>query len=325
MRRREFIALVGSAALAAPVLARAQQSPMPIIGFLNGASPAAFAHYVAAFREGLKESGFIEGQNVAIEFRWGEGRYDRLPALATELVGRRVDVIVAAGGALLAAKDATSTIPIVFTAGSDPVKRGVVSSLSRPGGNLTGVNTFTSGLDAKRLALIRELLPKADAIAFLVNPTFVRAKTQLKEVEESASSTGVRLVTLDASADGDFESAFARLVQQRANALVVGSDPFFNSRLERLVALAARDRVPAIYEWREFTDAGGLMSYGANIADAYRQVGVYTGRILKGEKPAELPVVQSTRVELVINLKTAKALGVTVPQSLLARADEVIE
>jgi putative ABC transport system substrate-binding protein len=324
MRRRTFIAGMG-ATVASPLVARAQQSPMPVIGFLNGASSAEFAHQVAAFRQGLKEAGFIEGQNVAIEFRWAEGRYDRLPAMADDLVRRQVAVIVAAGGSQPMAKAATSTILIVFTAGGDPVKEGLVSSLNRPGGNLTGLNMFTVNLDAKRLELLRELLPKADTVGVLINPTFVSAETQLKDVREGASRVGVRLVVLNASGDSDFDSAFATLVDTRADALVVGSDPFLNSRREHIVALAARHRIPAIYEWREFAEAGGLMSYGTSLNDVYRQIGVYTARILKGEKPADLPVMQSTKFEFVINLKTARALGLDVSPNLLARADEVIE
>ena len=324
MRRRDFMTVFGGA-LAWPVAARAQQPAMPVIGFLNGASSAEFSHQVAAFRQGLKEAGFIEGQNVAIEFRWADGQYDRLAALAEDLVRRRVAVIVAAGGSQPMAKAATSTIPIVFTAGSDPVKAGLVSSLNRPGGNLTGVNMFTVNLDAKRLELLRELLPKADTVAVLINPTFVSADTQLKDIREGALRAGVRLVVLDASADGDFDAAFATLLDTRASALVVGSDPFLNSRREQVVALTARYRIPAIYEWREFAEAGGLMSYGTSLNDMYRQVGVYTARILKGEKPADLPVMQPTKFELVINLKTAKALSVDISPNLLARADEVIE
>jgi putative tryptophan/tyrosine transport system substrate-binding protein len=324
MRRRDFMTIFGGA-LAWPVVARAQQPAMPVIGFLNGASSAEFSHQVAAFRQGLKEAGFIEGQNVAIEFRWADGQYDRLAALAEDLVRRRVAVIVAAGGSQPMAKAATSTIPIVFTAGSDPVKAGLVSSLNRPGGNLTGVNMFTVNLDAKRLELLRELLPKADTVAVLINPTFVSADTQLKDIREGALRAGVRLVVLNASADGDFDAAFATLLDTRASALVVGSDPFLNSRREQVVALTARYRIPAIYEWREFAEAGGLMSYGTSLNDMYRQVGVYTARILKGEKPADLPVMQPTKFELVINLKTAKALSLDISPNLLARADEVIE
>jgi putative tryptophan/tyrosine transport system substrate-binding protein len=318
-----MLALIGAAFWALAV--HAQPAPMPVIGFLNGASPAEFAPQVAAFRQGLKEAGFIDGQNVAIEFRWAEGRYDRLPAMADDLVRRHVAVIVAAGGSQPMAKAATSTIPIVFTAGGDPVKEGLVSSLNRPGGNLTGLNMFTVSLDAKRLELLRELLPKADTVAVLINPTFVSAERQLKDLREGASRVGVRLVVFNASADSDFDTAFATLADTRADALVVGSDPFLNSRREQIVALAARHRIPAIYEWREFAEAGGLMSYGTSLDDVYRQVGVYTARILKGEKPADLPVMQSTKFQFVINLKTAKALGLDISPNLLARADEVIE
>jgi putative tryptophan/tyrosine transport system substrate-binding protein len=318
-----MLALIGGALWALAV--HAQQAVMPVIGFLNGASPAEFAPQVAAFRQGLKEAGFIEGQNVAIEFRWAEGRYDRLPAMADDLVRRHVAVIVAAGGSQPMAKAATSTIPIVFTAGGDPVKEGLVSSLNRPGGNLTGLNMFTVSLDAKRLELLRELLPKADTVAVLINPTFVSAERQLKDLREGASRVGVRLVVFNASADSDFDTAFATLADTRADALVVGSDPFLNSRREQIVALAARHRIPAIYEWREFAEAGGLMSYGTSLDDVYRQVGVYTARILKGEKPADLPVMQSTKFQFVINLKTAKALGLDISPNLVARADEVIE
>ena len=325
MRRRDSIVLLGGA-VAWPLVSWAQQpSAMPAIGFLNGASSAEFANEVAAFRQGLKEAGFIEGQNVAIEFRWGEGRYDRLPALADDLVRRRVAVIVATGGSQPAAAAATSTIPIVFTSGSDPVKSGLVSSLNRPSGNLTGLNMFAVSLDAKRLELLRQLLPNADAIAVLINPAFTRAETQLKDVQESAVRLGVHLIILNASADGDFDAVFAKLVDTRANALVVASDPFFNSRREKLVALAAHHRVPAVYEWREFAEVGGLMSYGTNLSNEYRKIGAYAARILKGEKPADLPVQGPTRYELVINRKTARTLGLDVPPTVLARADEVIE
>jgi putative ABC transport system substrate-binding protein len=324
MMRRKFLVMLGGAT-AWPIAVRGQPAISPVFGFLNGASSAEFARQVAAFRQGLEETGYIEGQNVAIEFRWGEGRYDRLPALADDLVHRRVAVIVATGGAQPAAKAATSTIPIVFTAGSDPVETGMVSSLGRPGGNVTGLNMFSVNLDAKRLELLHELLPKAETIALLVNPTFIRAGTQVKDVQAGASRLGVRLVVLDASTASECESAFARLDEKRVDALVVASDPFFNGRREQLVALAAGHRVPTIYEWREFAEVGGLMSYGTNLDSEYRQVGVCTGRILKGEKPANLPVLQPTTFELVINLKTANALGLAIPPSILVRADEVIE
>jgi putative ABC transport system substrate-binding protein len=324
MRRREFTLLLAGAA-AWPLASRGQQSAIPVIGFLNGASSTEFTHQVAAFRQALKEGGFIEGQNVAIEFRWGDGQYDRLPALADDLARRQVAVIVATGGAQPAAVAATLTIPIVFTTGSDPVKGGYVSSFNRPSGNSTGVNMFSTALDAKRLQLLRELLPKADAFAALINPTFSRAKTQLEELQEAASRVGVRLVVLNATTGRDFDTAFTMLVDARANGLVVTSDPFFNSRREQLVALAARYRIPAIYEWREFAETGGLMSYGTNLDNEYRQIGVYTARILKGAKPADLPVLQATTFELVINLRTAKAIGLEIPLTLLARAEEVIE
>jgi putative ABC transport system substrate-binding protein len=310
-----------------PLAARAQQPAMPVIGFLNTASPEPFAHLVAAFRRGLGEAGYVDGQNVAIEFRWAEGRYDRLPALAAELVRRPVAVLATSGGdpALLAARAATTTIPIVFATGGDPVALGYVASLSRPGGNLTGVTQLTSMLEAKRIGLLLELVPKADPIAVLINPDWPAAAAQLKDAQAAAASIGVRLVVLNASTESEFMPAFATLVQQRAGALTISADPFFNSRRNQLVALAARHRIPTIYEFREFAAAGGLMSYGTSLADAYHQVGTYAARILKGAKPAELPVVQSTRFEFVINLNTAKALGLEVPPGLSARADEVIE
>jgi putative tryptophan/tyrosine transport system substrate-binding protein len=326
MRRREFIAGLGSAA-AWPVVARAQPAAMPVVGFLNAASSGPLRQQIAAFHEGLKVSGYVEGQNVAVEYRWAEGQYDRLSALAADLVRRQVSVIVSGGGtpAVLAAKAATTTIPIVFSAGADPVGLGLVASLNRPGGNITGAFQFASGLEAKRLGLLHELVPKITTVAVLVDPNLSDAEDQLRDVREAAVRLGVQLVIARANTEADFYAAFSTLVQQGAGALLVCTSPFFNGRREQLVVLAARYAVPAIYEWRDFAVAGGLMSYGTGLADAYRQVGVYAGRILKGDKPADLPVVQSTRFEFVINLSTAKALGLTVPETLLATADEVIQ
>ena len=326
MRRRRFITLIGGAAASWPLAARAQQPPMPVIGMLNPGTLEALRQSVAAFNAGLKESGYVEGQSVAVDYQFAEGRFDRLPALASELVRRQVAVlVVGTTPGALAAKQATATIPIVFATGSDPVQDGLVASLNRPGSNLTGVYMFASGLEAKRFGLLHEMVPKATTIAVLINPNFADAENQVRDVQAAANRLGVQLIIMGANAQSDFDAAFATLVQQRAGALQVCASPFFNARRQQLVALAARHALPAIYEWRDFAAAGGLMSYGTSLADAYGQAGVYAGRILKGDKPADLPVVQSTRFELVINLSAAKALGIEVPPTLLATTDEVIE
>jgi ABC-type uncharacterized transport system substrate-binding protein len=325
VKRRTFISLLGGAA-AWPVAARAQQAAMPVVGFIAGSSPSALSQQVAAFREGLKEAGFIEGVNVAVEYRYGEGQLDRFPAFASDLVRRQVAVLVVSNPtAVLAAKQASTTIPIVFSVGSDPVEIGLVASLNRPGGNITGVYQFTAGLEAKRLGLLQEMVPKATAIAALVNPNYAGAENQLRDLQVAATRLGMQLVVVRANTEDEFNAAFSTIVQQKAGALLVCASPFFNARRQQLILLAARHTMPAMYEWREFAAAGGLMSYGTSLGDAYRQAGVYAGRILKGEKPADLPVVQVTKFEFVINLNAAKALGLEVPPTLLARADEVIE
>jgi putative ABC transport system substrate-binding protein len=325
MRRRELMLLLGGAMTAARGL-RAQQKAMPVIGYLSGRSPSVDAPNVAAFLQGLSETGYVEGQNLTIEYRWAEGRYDELPALAADLVGRKVDVIAAFGmPSVSSAKSATSTIPIVFFIATDPVGLGLVASLARPGANLTGFSHISAELMPKRLELLSELVPQARVIALLVNPNNANAEPMMRDVQEAARAKGLQLPILKAGSESEIDAAFATLVQLQAGALVVSTDPFFFSRRDQLVALASRHAVPAIYEWREFPAAGGLISYGTSLTAVDRQVGVYAGRILKGAKPADLPVQQPTTFELVVNLNTAKALGLTVPPSILARANEVIE
>jgi putative tryptophan/tyrosine transport system substrate-binding protein len=326
MKRREFMALLGGAA-AWPLPVSAQQTATPVVGFLNGQSPNTWAPMVAYFNKGLNESGFIEGQNVTIEYRWAEGQSDRVPALAIDLVQRQVAVIVATGGnnAAIAAKAATSTIPIVFTFNDDPRKYGLVASLNRPGGNLTGVTWFNAELGPKRLALLHDLVPNAKTVALLLNPNNSETASWPAELQEAARSLGLQIFVLNAAASSEIDTAFETIVHDRIGALVVAADAFFQNRREQIVALAARHAVPAMYSNRLMAGADGLLSYGNSLADAYRRAGIYTARILKGENPADLPVDQATRFELVINSKTAKALGLTVPDKLLALADEVIE
>jgi putative ABC transport system substrate-binding protein len=321
-RRKLLAAFAGAAAW--PIAARAQQA-MPVIGFLNAQSANAFVHLLAAFRAGLDQAGYVEGRNVAIEYRWAEGRRELLPALAAELVRRSVDVIVATGGAHIAAKAATSTIPVVFTSGDDPIKEGLVASFNRPGGNATGATVFSSTTETKRLGLLHELIPKAIMLVALVDPGFNDAEMQLRQLQAAARAMGQQLHVLNAGTDSEIDTAFGSISKMRADALLIGAGPFFNSRRNQIIALSARGALPAVAEVREFAKDGLLMSYGPSITDIYRQVGVYAGKILKGEKPADMPVLQPTKFEFVINLKTAKALGLTVPPTLLALADEVIE
>ena len=325
MKRREFIVLIsGTAALA--VSARAQQPSLPVIGYLESASQGQFADLIPAFRKGLSETGYIDGQNVKIEYRWAEGQYDRLPTLTAELVRDHATIIFTT--ALIsaqAAKGVTTTVPIVFVSGPDPVQFGLVASLNRPGGNLTGITLFTSTVGAKRLQLLRELLPAATTFAFIVNPSNTRADSDVEEMETAARALGQQIIVAKAGTDRDLETAFATLAQRSIQALVIGGDPFFNGQAQQLVALASHYAIPTVYPLHEFATAGGLMSYGSSISDAYRQAGIYAGHILKGANPADLPVMQPTKFELVINLKTARTLGVEIPPTLLARADEVIE
>jgi ABC-type uncharacterized transport system substrate-binding protein len=327
MRRREFIVLFGSTVAAWPLVARAQQPAMPVIGFLSSRAAAESAEHLDAFRQGLRQAGYAEGHNVTIEYRWAEGRYDRLPSLAAELVARRVNAIAAVGGNVsgLAAKASTDAIPIVFIVGDDPVNLGLVSSLNRPGGNATGMGVFTTELGAKRLEILRKLLPNASVIGLLINPNYQGSAREADEVQSAAKGIGQTIAVLNATTEREIEQAFTTFAQQRVQAVLVSADALFVSRRDQLVALAARDSIPAMYDLRDFVTAGGLMSYGTSFLDAYRQVGAYIGRVLKGEKPGDLPVQRAVKIDLVLNLRTAKTLGLTFPITLLGRADEVIE
>jgi putative ABC transport system substrate-binding protein len=328
MRRREFLTFAGGLTASWPLATRAQQPPMPVVGYLSSRSQNETAALVAAFRKGLGEAGYVEGQNVAIEYRWAEGQYDRLPALAADLARRGVAILVTTGGepSALAAKAATSTIPIVFTVGGDPVKLGLVESFNHPGGNSTGVSVLTTAPEAKRLGLLHELVPHAKVVGVLIDPNYTQqAEAQARELRDAARTIGQPISIVYAKSDAELESAFESLVREHAEALLVSAAPFFDTRRDRIIAFAAEHRLPAVYQFREYAAGGGLMSYGVNLQEGYRQVGNYTGQILKGAKPAELPIVQSIRFEFVINLKTAKTLGLEVPAMLLARADEVIE
>jgi len=327
MKRREFITLIGGAAATWPPAARAQQGKMPVIGILASVSPAPYAPFIAAIKEGLRQTGYVEGRNVAIEYRWAEGQYDRLPQLASELVesGVAVMILVGGGATTAAAKAATATIPIVVVMGDDPVKTGAVAALNRPGGNVTGVSLLSVAMEAKRLQLLRELAPNVSVIAIVLNPNNPQADEQLQELQDAGHALGVQVEPFKAGSPSEIDTAFLNLVERRAGALLMAADAFFNTRREQFIVLSARHALPAIFPYREFPAAGGLMSYGTSLADAYRQEGVYAGRILKGEKPAEMPVQQAVKIELVINLQTAKSLGLTIPLALLGRADEVIE
>jgi putative tryptophan/tyrosine transport system substrate-binding protein len=327
MRRREFITLLSGATIAWPLVVRAQQPAMPAVGILGSVSPGPYSRFIEAIKQGLREAGYVEGRNVAIEYRWAEGQYDRLSQLATELVDRGVAVIILVGGGptTAAATAATATIPIVFNTGEDPVKTGAVAALNRPGGNATGVSLLTVAMEAKRLQLLHELVPTAAIVAIIVNPNNPQADQQLQELQAAARMLGIQVEAFKAGTPNEIDTAFANVVQRRAGALHMAGDAFFNTRREQFIVLSARHVLPTVFSLREFPAAGGLMSYGPSLADAYRQQGIYAGRILKGEKPAEMPVQQAVKVELVINLQTAKTLGLSIPLPLLGRADEVIE